>query len=113
MGGGPVAASSSFPSTEMSSRCSRAYTAIEGLSDEVFRLQLKQWEQKCCSRRTQLKEWSLSKCQHEVVNVVRQVRMEERRMEGLLHSKASAEVQLDDLNMRLAEDVHFLEEEKL
>lgn len=111
MGAGRAASSSSLR-TEASQPRPRARTAVEELSDEVFRLQRRQWEQKRSQRRHKLEEWGLGRCRSEAVHVVRQVRMHERRLEEVRQSKASAELHLSDLHCRIAEGLQELEQEK-
>jgi len=90
----------------------RARTAPEELSDEVCTFRSRHLEHRRCMWHAQEHEHLLTECRVEAQQVVRQLRVQDRRLEESRRSKAAAEAHLGDLEQLLVQGRQDLEQEQ-
>lgn len=92
---------------------SRAKSAVEELNEEVCALRRRYLEHRRRQRRSSLQEWRLESCRGEAVHVVRQVRLQERRLEDSRSRVSATEARLAELRAALVQGQQEFEQEKI
>lgn len=90
----------------------RARTAAEELHDEVRRLRRRHAEFRQRERRSWVEEWRLSACREEARRVMRQLKLQDRRLEESRERHAEAEAHLQEAHDQLVQKEREVEQEQ-